>query len=146
LGGANLKTRFFIFLAAIALLVIIIVAAAASPKAPSTPKPTPTPPGSTPTETPPTTLSFTVKAGAGINTVTVTNQNTGAVITLTIADLPATFNFKKGDTLTFKVTANDGYHFNAWVFNDGTFQSQNPYSIKASASFTMEAHFLMVNP
>lgn len=139
-----MKTRFYIIVAAIVLVLIIAGAAAFAPKQTSKPKTSPTP---TITASPiPTVLSFTVKASAGISTVLVTNQNTGAKITLTAADLPATFNFKNGDTLTFRVTAHEGYSFNAWVLGDGTFQSQNPYTIKATVPFVMEAHFLMVNP
>jgi len=132
--------RLFIIVVAIILFVIIVIAAV-SPKTAPTPKPTPTPQVTViPT---PATLSFTLKSGIGIDTVKVTNQKTGATITLTPADLPATFNFTSGDTLAFSVTAQEGYRFNAWVFGDGTFQSQNPYTIKASATFTMEARFLM---
>jgi hypothetical protein len=142
--------RFYFIVFAIILSVIIIVAAVSNSAAPVKPKPIPTPTVAPVTPIPPTpppvTLSFTVKAGAGIETVTVTNQNSGATITLTPSDLPATFNFKNGDTLTFKVKPGDGYIFNAWIFGDGTFQSRNPYSIKAVSSFTMESKFLMVTP
>ena len=130
------------------LLVLLGVAALAAPPAAPKPKPTPTPdPNATAAPTPPpATLSFTVKAGAGISTVTVTNQNTGAIATLTIADLPATYNFKNGDTLTFKVVSLTGYNFDFWALNDGTFQSQNPYTLKPADSITLEAHFLMETP
>ena len=137
-----LAKRFWIFVLAAFVLLILIIGAVSSTGQKPVVKPTPTP--SMPTPTPvPTTLSFTVKAAAGINTVTVTNQNSGATIILTAADLPVTFNFKNGDTLTFKVSANSGYTFNAWVFGDGTFQNRNPYMIKPVGSFTMEARFLM---
>jgi hypothetical protein len=149
LGKFQFTTKTWIILFIVIITVIVLVVAASnsgSSKPVVKPNPTPTlNPNPTPTPAP-TTLSFTVKAGAGILTVLVTNQNSGAKITLTPQDLPASFNFKTGDTLTFKVNANEGYIFNAWIFGDGTFQSQNPYSIKASGSFTMEAKFLMVTP
>lgn len=140
--------RFWIFIGIILFIVFIVAAVAAAPKNVALPKTTPTPdPNATAAPTPPpTTLSFTVKAGAGISTVTVTNQNTGAIATLTIADLPATYNFKNGDTLTFKVVPSTGYNFNFWALNDGTFQSQNPYTLKPTDSITLEAHFLMETP
>jgi hypothetical protein len=139
--------RFYLIVGVIALIVILGVAAAANSAVPKKIKPTPTPTPITiiPTATPgpPATLSFTIKATTGLAKVTVTNQNSGATITLTAADLPATFNCKYGDTLTFHVTPQTGYRFNAWVFGDNTFQSQNPYSTKITYSFQMEARFLM---
>lgn len=109
-------------------------------------KPTPTPiPQVTPTPGPPPTISFTVKAAIGVHTITITNQNTGSKIVLTAAELPATYNVKYGDTVSFKVTAASGYIFNAWVFGDATFQSQNPYTTKVVYAFIMEARFLMTD-
>ena len=148
MGGLTLPLhfakQFWIFALIIFIAIIVVSGLIASSGQKPVVKPTPTPTPSMPTPTPvPTTLSFTVKAAAGINTVTVTNQNSGATIILTAADLPVTFNFKNGDTLTFKVSANEGYTFNAWVFGDGTFQNRNPYMIKPVGSFTMEARFLM---
>lgn len=145
MGDLNLpaKPKFFVFVIIVALIIIFVAAVAFSPKTAPKPTPTPTP---IPTVTPvpqPTTLSFTVKSGVGVESIKVTNQNTGATIMLISPDLPATYTCTKGDTLSFNVTAQTGYHFNAWVFTDGTFQSQNPYTIKATSTFTMEAHFLM---
>jgi len=148
----KLQPRFFVIVGVIFILALLAVAVLATPPATQKPKPTPTPtptidPNATPVPTrPPATLSFTIKAGAGINTVIVTNQNTAAIATLTITDLPATYNFKNGETLTFKVTPSTGYRFNFWALNDGTFQSQNPYTIKPASSITLDAHFLMETP
>jgi hypothetical protein len=137
----KLQNRFFVIVGIIALIILLIAAAAASPKTVQKPQATPTPdPAVTPA---PTTLSFTVKPGIGLNTVTVTNQNTGATIILTAPDLPITFNFQNGDTLTFKITPSEGYKFNAWIMGDGTFQNQNPYTLKATATFTMEPKFIV---
>jgi hypothetical protein len=137
--------RFYLIVLSLILIGFIVVAVAANSGSKPVVKPTPTPTIATPTPTP-AVLSFTVKAGVGIASVLVTNQNSGAKITLTPQELPATFNFRNGDTLSFKVTANPGYIFNAWVFGDSTFQSQNPYVLKATSSFTMESKFLLVNP
>ena len=136
------KSRFYIFVAVIFLIIIILIAAAASTasnkvKTQATPIPPPPPPP------PPTVLTYTIASGVGVKTVQVTNENSGSTMTLTAMDLPATFNCKPDDTLTFKVTANSGYRFNAWLLGDGTFQSSNPYTIKAAVSFNMEARFLI---
>jgi hypothetical protein len=140
-----LAKRFYLIVAIILLAVLIGSAIAFAPKS-AKPKPTVTPtpsPTVQPTLGPPPTLAFTIKSSVGVDSITVTNQNSGATITLKGADLPATFNGKYGDTLTFKVTPATGYRFNAWIFGDQTFQSQNPYSIKLTYAFTMEAKFLM---
>ncbi len=149
MGDVNLPVvakRFYIFVLIGFLAIIIIAATVANSAVPSKPKTSPTPhPLVTPQPTlgPPPTLSFTVKSAVGVEAITVTNQNTGATIILKGADLPATFNCKTSDTLTFKVTASTGYRFNAWVFGDSTFQSQNPYTLKVTYPLTMEARFLM---
>jgi hypothetical protein len=150
---ARLQPRFFLIVGSIIFIIIIIAGVVVSNTGPKTPAATPTP---TPTITPlptippvtvaptPKTLTFTVASGIGINTVKVTNQNTGASINLIPADLPSSFKFSRGDTLTFTVIANIGYTFNAWVLGDGTFQSQNPYTVKPTTDITLEAHFLTV--
>jgi hypothetical protein len=136
MGGVKLKNRFYLIVGAIILFSIIGIVALVSSGNKSASKPSAT---SVPTAAP---LSFTVSADIGIDTIEVTNLNTGATIILTTTDLPATYTFTRSDTLTFNVTAKSGYVFNAWVFGDMTFQSDNPYTIKATSTFTMEAKFL----
>jgi hypothetical protein len=147
---ANQK-RFFTFVLIILVVSFIIIGVVASSSTPTKPKPTATPhpsiaPIITPTPGPPPTVSFTVKSAVGVQTVAVTNQNTGSTITLTAADLPITLNCHGGDTLTFRVTAAPGYRFNTWMFGDNQFDSHNPYSVKATYAFTLEARFLMETP
>jgi hypothetical protein len=137
-----MKPRFYLIVLVCVLVVMIVIAAAASSgNKQNAVKPTPLP---TPIITPPPAdLTFTVKSGVGIATVKVTDQNTGSTIILTPVDLPASFTFKNGDTITFTVTSQAGYRFNAWVLGDGSFQSQNPYSVKPVSPLTLEARFLM---
>lgn len=96
----------------------------------------------TPTPTP-SDLMFTITGEVGAEQIKITNLNTPATIILTQSDFPATFNCDSGDVLTFSVTAKDGYTFNAWLMDDGTWQSKNPLTLKVSNSFTMEACFLI---
>jgi hypothetical protein len=138
----TVQPRFWAIILVITFFVVAgVVAVASSGNKQNAVKPTPLP---TPIITPPPAdLTFTVKSGVGIATVKVTDQNTGSTIILTPVDLPASFTFKNGDTITFTVTSQAGYRFNAWVLGDGSFQSQNPYSVKPVSPLTLEARFLM---
>jgi hypothetical protein len=135
------KQRFYIIVGAIAIVVIIAVAAAAANSSTqngipnNNPQFTPTPK--------PEILTFTVSAGVGAEQIRITNLNIPATIILTQSDFPATFNCNTGDVLTFDVTPKDGYTFNAWLLDDGTWQSKNPLTWKTAGSFSMEAVFLI---
>jgi hypothetical protein len=151
IGNFQFTKKTWIILTIGIVFVLIIVGVAANTASNNT-KPSPTPhpttiiPIVTPTPGPPPTVSFTVKSAVGVQTVAVTNQNTGSTITLTAADLPITLNCHGGDTLTFRVSAAAGYRFNTWMFGDNQFDSHNPYSVKATYAFTLEARFLMETP
>lgn len=73
-----------------------------------------------------------------LNYIKVTNEDTGESIYVFYNDLPVSFNFVKGDVLSFHVTAKPGYTLNGWIFDDGTFSDQNPLQRKTSGSFSMD--------
>ncbi len=124
-----------------AIIAIIIGAGIA---ASSQPPPANSPPRNSPSPTQyPKTLTFTITAGVGAQQIKITNLNTPATIILTQSDFPATLNCNSGDVLTFNVLAKEGYSFNAWLIDDGTWQSKNPLTLKTSSSFSMEAAFLI---
>ena len=64
-------------------------------------------------------LTCTLDAEDGVQNITVTND-AGDKITLYEQDLPFAFNFTSGDELRFQITIREGYVFNTWFFNDGT--------------------------
>jgi hypothetical protein len=90
------------------------------------------------------TYACTINAEVGLSRIIVINQNAQPieVITLTPMDLPFTFNFVEGDTLSINVTAISGYSFNAWWRDDKTFPSSNPLVIKGTRTFTITAKFI----
>jgi len=129
-----LKQRFFIIVFLILFVVVIAVAASANRSGTSS---------SVTQERPDPKLQFTVQSDTiGNDYILVTNEATGARITITQNMLPFTANFAKGDVLTFKVNPREGYIFNAWLINDGTWESSNPLSLRPSGDFTMKAYFL----
>lgn len=134
-----MKTRFYFFIGIIALASIIGIAALASRPAASGPQAT-----NMPTPTPgPIIITFTVTSGVGADKIIMTNLNTAATFILMQGDFPFTANCNDGDVLTFNVMAKEGYTFNAWFLNDGTWQSKNPLTFKTDGSFSMEALFLI---
>lgn len=126
-----MKSRFYLFAGAAVLLLVIIIAAAASN-------------GNNPTKTKVGVNTCTVNCEVGLSSVLITNLNTGAHIIKTAASLPYTFNFNKGDTLSFKVSVLTNYMFNAWVFDDSTFNNNNPLTLKANGNFEMTADCLLI--
>ena len=85
---------------------------------------------------------FTVTADAvGLDYIIVINENTGAQLYLLPSYLPITLNFVPNDILTFEVYSKEGYTFNAWSMDDGTWESDNPLSLKPGGSFNMHALF-----
>lgn len=97
--------------------------------------PTPTP---TPT-TEPMGCQFILDAESGVENITVTNDD-GDTITLTKTMLPVTFNFTSGDDLAFQTYPKEGFTFNAWLFSDSTFKSDNPVTLpKVMESFNITA-------
>lgn len=131
-----MKQRFWIFVLVAFFIIIIIAAAASGNKGGNT---------AVTQERPPPTLQFTVQSDTiGNDYILVTNEATGARITITQNMLPFTANFAKGDVLTFKVSPRTGYIFNAWLIDDGTWESSNPLSLRPNGDFTMKAYFLSV--
>ena len=91
------------------------------------------------------TLKFTIQSDTiGNDYILVTNEATGSKITVTQNMLPFTRNFAKGDVLTFTVEPREGYIFNAWLLDDGTWESNNPLSLRPTGDFVMKAYFLAV--
>ncbi len=131
-----MKNRFFIFVFAIIFILVIAVAISAKPRS-----------GTAVTQQrPDPTLKFTVQSDTiGNDYILVTNEATGAKITVTQNMLPFSANFAKGDVLTFRVEPREGYIFNAWLINDGTWESGNPLSLRPTGDFTMMAYFLAID-
>ena len=128
-----MKQRFFIIVFLL-LFVVVIIAASAGRSGTNT---------AVTQQRPDPKLQFTVQSDTiGNDYVLVTNEATGARITVTQNMLPFTANFAKGDVLTFKVEPRIGYIFNAWLINDGTWESSNPLSLRPNGDFTMKAYFL----
>jgi len=139
------KPQFYLIIGVV-FFIAIIVAVAATYKPP--PPEEPITPVDEPVVTPPPEMfTYTLKAGIGVASIKVTNQNTGAIATFMPQDLPAAYNFKNGETLTFTVTPQAGYRFNYWSLGDGTIPSSaTSYTIKPVTHLVIEAHFLMINP
>jgi hypothetical protein len=131
-----MKSRFWILVVAL-IFVAVVIAAAASKGGNNS--------SSVTQQRPDPTLQFTVQSDTiGNDYILVTNEATGARITITQNMLPFTANFAKGDVLTFKVIAREGYIFNAWLINDGTWESSNPLSLRPTGDFIMKAYFLAI--
>jgi hypothetical protein len=129
-GGATVKSRFFLIIGAIVLLVIIVVAAASS--------------GVKPKVSTVGLATCTVNGQLGMKSVQITNQNTGKSIIKTAADLPYTFNLTKGDTLRFNVTTLPGYLWNSWEMNASPwFAQDNPLLIRVSTDVSLTAKVLV---
>ena len=128
-----MKPRFFIIIFVAIFILIVVIAASNKPVGTAITQQRPDP-----------TLKFTVQSDTiGNDYILVTNQATGAKITITQNMLPFTANFAKGDVLSFEVFPRQGYTFNAWLINDGTWESNNPLSLRPTGDFTMKAYFLV---
>jgi hypothetical protein len=88
--------------------------------------PTVTPtPTSTSTSTPTPNYMLTLDlSDIGLTRVNVTIGTNK--ITLTPSDDLQTFSFKSGSTITVETAVSDGYAFNTYLIDDGTFNSNNP--------------------
>ncbi len=110
-----------------------------TPSPTASPKPTPTPA--------PETLECTVESQSGLFNLTITN-NQGQKITRDSTDLPYTFIFKQGDTLTFEANALENSVFDAFTITNADnagllpFYSDNPVTLKnIQGNFTITAEF-----
>ena len=131
-----MKQRFFVFVFIILFIIFIAIVVSANSGGTNS---------AVTQQRPDPKLTFTVQSDTiGNDYVLVTNEATGARITVTQNMLPFTANFAKGDVLTFKVNPREGYIFNAWLINDGTWESSNPLSLRPTGDFTMKAYFLSV--
>lgn len=84
-------------------------------------------------------IQVTIQAENGVENVTFTND-LGDTIILTNTMLPITFNFTRGDDLTFQTSPKLTYTFNTWLLSDGTFRSDNPVTlVKVNATLTVTA-------
>lgn len=88
------------------------------PTATATPTPTST---STPTPNYMLTLDLADTGLTHVNVTIGTNK-----ITLSPSDELQTFSFKSGSTITVETAVTDGYAWNAYLVDDGTFNSNNP--------------------
>jgi hypothetical protein len=135
-----LKPRFFLIVGVLFIFLIAVVAVAASNK-PETLNPTPTPTPTSPptiTQTPqPTTVTISINNEIGVKQVTITNINTGTSITKRNADLPFMFKASRGDTIRFNVITEEGYIWNAWMFQSDTFDNHNPLTLKVTSNLAM---------
>jgi hypothetical protein len=121
----------FIIIVAIAIIIVVGVAAASSSPPKTTIQPTPPP------QMDPAVYTVTIDRAIGINQITITNLNEGTSIKKTLIDLPYSFHVSPGDYLQFKETTAEGYVWNAWQFNDGTFDNHNPMIISISGDLVM---------
>jgi hypothetical protein len=80
----------------------------------------------------------------GLEYITLTNENTGANIRIQPTELPFTGNFAKNDILTIEVLPKTNYAFNAWIIDDGTWESDNPLAIKPSGSLEITARLIPI--
>ena len=129
-----MKPRFIVFVIIIFVGVIGLGIAASGNRGSS---------GGVSQQRPAATLKFTIASDSvGDDYITITNEATGARITITQNMMPYTGKFAKSDVITFKVTPKEGYIFNAWVIDDGTWESSNPLSLRPTGDFTMKAYFL----
>jgi hypothetical protein len=147
MGGVNKKMGFKgnrgpLIITAVLCLTLLIAAVALASNSPAPPKQE-----EDPMDNPdvPMTFSFTVSGDIGIDVIKITNLNTPATMRLTTADLPASFNIDANDQLVFTVSSKDGYTFDHWVVDDGTWQSKNPLTIKPVGSFSMIAKCLTLD-
>jgi len=69
--------------------------------------------------------------------INVTNKNTDAHFCFSYNMLDETFNFAKGDILTFEAITQSGYTLNGWRFSDGTFDHHNPLELAFDGDFTI---------
>lgn len=130
-----MKPRFIGFLLLVFVVIVIIVAAAAGGNNGQT--------GSTQATRGDPKYSVKIEAeSVGLEYILVTNENTGASVHILPQYLPMTINFAANDILTFTVYSKTNYRFNAWSLSDGTFESDNPLSMKPAKSFEMNALFM----
>ena len=107
-------------------------------------EPTPTP---SPTPIPVETLTFTINADMGVETILITN-NAGSSKTLTREELQTSqsFNFTTGDDLIFETTVREGFSFDTWDFDDGTWNDVNPIILtNVQEAFVITATYT-INP
>ncbi len=134
------KPRFYLFAGVILFVIVIIAALASNASQPTTPKTTPTP-TYPPTNTTPvpqlTTVSITVNSEVGIKQVTITNLDTGTSIIKRNIDLPFTFKATRNDNIRFNVLMEEHYMWNAWVFQNDTFDNHNPLTLEAKTNLVM---------
>ena len=83
----------------------------------------------------------TINADIGVQNVIVTNLNTNSKTLVMRTEFPFSFNATTNEVYTFNVTAQKGFTFDSWLATDGTFHSQNPYTIKISGPLVMQASF-----
>lgn len=124
-------SRIYLFILIAVVAVIAVVALVAN--APAT--------RSTPT---PGIVVCEVRAQIGVDLIKVANLNTGTSIILTSLDLPFRFNASSGDTLRYTVVTQEGYVFNTWFFNTGTFDNHNPLTRVIDAPIIMTATVLIL--
>ena len=124
-----------IFLIGIAIIVLIIIIALAASS--SSPKPAQS-------GLLGKVYTATINADIGVQNVIVTNLNTNSHTLVMRTEFPFSFNATTNEVYTFNVTAQTGFTFDSWLANDGTFHSQNPYTIKISGPLMMHASFTPV--
>jgi hypothetical protein len=80
------------------------------------------------------TITVTIEKNVGIDLITYENlDNPGEIKTLSIIDLPYSFNCSRGDTLSFNFTARSGYTTNTLDFSPtGRSSHDNPLFIDSS--------------
>jgi hypothetical protein len=80
------------------------------------------------------TITVTIEKNVGIDLITYENlDNPGEIKTLSIIDLPFSFNCSRSDTLSFNYTARSGYVCNSLDFSPtGRSNKDNPLIIDSS--------------
>jgi len=118
----------------IGLVILVIVIAVAALSASSSPR---TPQSGVPGKI----YTATINADIGVQHVIVTNLNTNSKTLVMRTEFPFSFNVTTNEVYSFNVTAQTGFTFDSWLATDGTFHSQNPYTIKISGPLMMRASF-----
>lgn len=133
-----MKPRFYLILAVIIIIIVILIGLAAN-AANQTLLAKPESGG---------TITVTIEKNVGIDRITYENiDNPGEIKTLTIIDLPYSFNCSRGDTLVFNYTARAGYVCNSLDFSPtGRSNRDNPLLIESNDPFYCYNNKINITP
>jgi hypothetical protein len=85
----------------------------------------------------------TINAEIGVDYVQILNMRTGGQNIKSSMNLPYSFNCTVGDTLRITASNMPGYLFNTWEFDSGTFNDDNPLTIKINGDTSITGTVLI---